>query len=306
MKRALVVAFCILASRPALAQVSVQVVDYPVRVLSYSPVFITGAIENHGAEAVLLPVARFHENGYTIETGPTRENLKEVKPFRFDGGGTPLIWLKPGESRLFQMEIGQFLPVSGSIVIRVGLRSTGRCYYFPKGDEAFPLKLLNGSGDRGDPAYECWAGNAMSDPVTIDFIEPDSAVDREAMDYLRSSESGVAPLLNSNWDVPLQKAASELWDRFTTSHYTYAGMFRSCLNSAECLQKLLDIQPSHPLTPYTLFQKALTSINSGHGAEVSVQGLEIPSALKDFLAQERASYEKRQKRTPPARSTGSN
>ncbi len=302
MKRALVLAFCLLPAPPALAHVSVEVADYPARVFNYSPVFITGVVENHGPEPVLLPEARFRENGYLIETGPTKENLKELIPYRFDGGGTPLVWLQPGESWLFQMEIGQFLPVSGSVVIRVGLRSTGQCYYFPQGGEEFPLKLLNENGDRGDPMYECWTGHVVSDPVTIDFVEPDSAVDRQAMDYLQSPESGVAPFLNANWDVPLQKAVSPLWDRFPTSHYTYAGMLRGCMKSPECLQKLLDLQPSHPLTPYTRFQKALTSITSGD--EVSLQALDIPSALKDYLVQEKAGYEKRQKRAASQPSPG--
>ena len=144
--------------------------------------------------------------------------------------------------------------------------------------------------------YECWAGHVDSDPVTIDLVEPDSAVDREALEYLRSAESEVAALLSSAWNRPLKKAAAHLLEFFPTSHYTYAGMFPGSMTSPEYIQKLLDLQPSHPLTPYTQLQKALASIRAGRGAEVSFQALDIPSALKDYLVQEKAGYEKRQKR----------
>ena len=95
MKRALVLVFCFVAARPALAQVSVEVADYPMRVFSYSPVFITGVVENHGSEPVFLPASYATENRYFIETGSTKENLKELMPFRFDGGGDA-VWVKPG------------------------------------------------------------------------------------------------------------------------------------------------------------------------------------------------------------------
>lgn len=296
MKRALVLVFCFLAARPVLAQVSVEVADYPVRVFSYSPVFITGVVENHGSEPVFLPASYTTDNRYFIETGSTKENLKEFMPFRFDGGGNA-VWVKPGEPWFFQMEIGRWwLKLSGPLVIRLGIRSTGQCFYSPQGDEEFPLKILSRNGDHGEAVYECWAGHVVSDPVTINFVEPDSAVDRAALDYMRSPESPYT--CHPEYDNGcLRGKSSFLFERFPTSHYTYASLFPGGSGTTpELLQLLLDLQPSHPLTPYTRFMKALASISSGHGDEVSLQALDIPSALKDYLEQEKAGYEKRQKR----------
>ncbi len=293
MKRALVLAFCSLAAHPALAQVSVEVADYPARVFSYSPVLITGVVVNHGSEPVLVPASFASDSRYFIETGSTTENLKEFMPFRFDGGGDA-VWVRPGESWFFQMEIGRWwLKLSGPLVVRIGMRSTGRCFYSPRGDEEFPLKLLS---KNGDAVYECWAGHVVSDPVTIDFVEPDSAVDRATLDYIRSQEFPYA--CHSEYDNGcLRHGAAQLLERFPSSHYTYASMFPSGpTTSPEHLQRLLDLQPSHPLTPYTRFMKALASISSGRGAEISFEALDIPSALKDYLMQQKADYEKRQRR----------
>lgn len=293
MKRALVLAFCFLVARPALAQVSVEVADYPAQVFSYSPIFVTGVVENHGSEPMLLPATWVTENGYFIEIGSMNENLKEYMPFRFDGGGD-VVWVKPGESWLFQIEIGELWPhLSGSFVIRVGIRSTGRCFHYPQGNEEFPLKPLYKNADHGNPVYECWEGHVVSDPVTINLVEPDSPSDRAAIDYLRSSESPHACNLEYN-NGCLRHRISQLLERFPTSHYTYAALLTGGRRSPEYLQKLLELQPSHPLTPYTNSLKALAFIRSGRGEEVSFQALDIPSALKDYLLQEKAGYEKRQ------------
>jgi hypothetical protein len=293
-KRALVLAFCFFAVGPTPADVGIRVADYPAKVLSYSPVFITGVVENYGSEPVLIPASSRSDCRYFIEIGSTREDLKELMPYNFDVGSIPLVWLKPGESWFFHVEIGRWLPLAGSSFIRLGLRSTGECLFRPQGDETFPLKLLY--ENPSVKVYECWAGRVMSDTVTIDFVVPDSVVDREAMDFLRSPESGVAPYLKNNLELPLEKGASHLWERFPSSHYNYAAAFSGCMNSPECLQKLLDLQPSHPLAPYTSFQKGLASISSGRGEEVSLQALDIPSALKDYLVQEKAAEEQRQRR----------
>ena len=294
MKRALVLASCFFTVGSTFAEVSIRVADYPSKVLSYSPVFITGVVENYGSEPVLIPASNWSNCRYFIETGSTREDLKELKPYDARVVSIPLVWLRPGESWFFHVEIGQWVPLTGSSLIRLGLRSTGECLYRPQGDEKFPLKLLY--ENPSVKVYECWAGHVVTDAVTIDFVAPDSAIDREAMEFLRSPESGLAPYLKSNVDLPLKKGASHLSERFPSSHYTYAGMFSGCMNSPECLQKLLDLQPSHPLSPYTSFQKALASIRLGREEEVSVETLDIPSPLKDYVMQEKAADEKRQRR----------
>jgi len=302
MKRALVLTFLLFASPVAQADVLVRVVDYPDQVLSYSPVFITVVVENGGREPVLLPASNFSANRYFIETGSTKEDLSELSPYDADVTSTELVWLKPGRSWFFQMEIGRWLPPSGSIVIRAGMRSTGQCLFRPQGGEEFPLKLV--FKNRTVQQFECWTGHVVSEPVTIEIVTPDSAVDNEALNYVRSPQFPIGCCLENKFHLRLQFGASQLLERFPTSHYGYAGAFYGWKDSPDLLHKLLELQPSHPLTPYTRFQKALASITSGHGDEVSLQALDISSALKDYLVQEKVGYEKRQKRTaspPPSK-----
>lgn len=291
MTRILVLAMLLFASQLALGDIHVRIADSPDQVSSYSPVFITGAVENSGSESVLIPAGNYSDCRYFIETGTTPENLQEIAPYRFEVGSIPLVWLRPGESWLFQMEIGRYLPVSGSVIIRLGLKSTGQCVYRPVGNEEFPLKLLYKNSDV--QKYDCWVGDVVSDSVDIRLVVPSSAVDREAMEYLRSPESGIEPYLRSNWDLPLKRVAANLWERFPTSHYAYVGIFQASAKSPEGLNKLLEVQPSHPLTPYTRFMKALATIRSVDRKEdVSFEALDIPTALKDYLAQERAAQGK--------------
>ena len=87
MKRTLVVVFAFLffTTRLASADVQISIADYPERVLSYSPVFITGVIENYGSEPVLIPASNVSDCGYFIQTGSTTDDLKERMPIGWIG-----------------------------------------------------------------------------------------------------------------------------------------------------------------------------------------------------------------------------
>ena len=280
---------------PVAADVAVQIVDYPTSVLRYSPVFITGRIENYGSTPVLVPASNGTSNRWFVEVGPTPESLSERRFAQASTTSTLLVWLKPGESQLFLDDIGHWLGSNGPgrYLVRAGLNGTGECLYYAKGDEDFPLKAL--VKKPGYEIYECWSGHELSDTVFVDVLEPELAVDREALQYLESPD---APFCcgKSKFHVTLQFGAPYLLERFPTSHYTYIGIFHACRTSPECLQKILDLQPSNPLTPYTRFQQALASVRSGRGEEVPLQALDIPTALKDYLVQEIAAEEKRQSR----------
>lgn len=304
MKRSVVFCWLLLNGSLVLAQVTVSIVDYPTSVLRYSPVFVTGRIENHGSSPVLVPSSNQTGNRWFVEVGPTPESLAERRLAQASTASTTLVWLKPGESQLFLDDIGHWLWSNGPgrYLVRAGLNGTGECLYYSKGDEDFPLKAL--VKRPGYEIYECWSGNEVSEIVSIDVLEPDHAVDRESLQYLESPDPPGFCCGKSKFHLTLQFGAHDLLERFPTSHYTYVGMFHGCRTSPECLQKLLELQPSHPLTPYTRFQKALASISSGHGDEVSLQALDIPLALKDYLVQEKMAYKKRQKHaanqpTPP-------
>jgi len=306
MKRFVVFCWLLLIGPLAVAQVTVRIVDYPTSVLRYSPVFVTGRIENHGPSPVLVPASNQTGNRWFVEVGPTPESLAERRLAQASTASTSLVWLQPGESHLFLDDLGHWMGLNGPgrYLARAGLNGNGECLYYSKGDEDFPLKAL--VKRPGYEIYECWSGHEFSETVSIDVLEPALAVDREALQYLESPDPPGFCCGKSKFHLTLQFGAHYLLERFPTSHYTYVGMFHGCRTSPECLQKILDLQPSHPLTSYTRFQKALASINSGRGEEVSFQALDIPSALKDYLVQEKAGYEKRQKRagsqqTPPSK-----
>ncbi len=296
MKRRLIFCWLFLIGSSAVAQVTVQIVDYPTSVLRYSPVFVTGRIENHGPSPVLVPAGNQTANRWFVEVGFTPESLGERRLAQASTASTTLVWLKPGESQLFVDDIGHWLGSNGPgrYLVRAGLRGTGECLYHSNGDEDFPLKAV--VKRPGHEIYECWSGHELSDTVSVDVVEPEFAVDLEALQYLESPDPPGFCCGKSKFHLTLQFGAGHLLERFPTSHYTYVGMFNGCRTSPECLQKILDLQPSHPLTPYTRFQKALASISSGRGEEVAFRALDIPSSLKDYLAQEKAGYEKRQRR----------
>ena len=300
MHRLVVLGLLSLISLPAAADVVVEIADYPTSVLRYSPVFITGRIKNQGSSPALVPVSNDTSNRYFLEIGRSSEPLSERRLAAGSTSSAQLAWLKPGESRLFREDIGFWLwsDGPGQYSVRAGLKGTGECLYHSTGDEDFPLKAIVKK-----PAleiYECWSGHEVSEIVTIEVREPETPIDWEALDFIRSPEFPVNWGLEDRFYLRLQFGAAALLKQFPTSHYTYAGIFLGGMNAPESLQRLLELQPTHPLTRYTRLQRALALINTGRGAEVtpsSVDALDLPAVLKDYLMQEKALHEKRQRRS---------
>jgi len=300
MYRLVVLGLLSLISLPAAADVAVEIVDYPTSVLRYSPVFVTGRIYNRGSSPVLVPVSNYTANRYFVEVGRTPESLTEQRLASASTASSDLVWLKPGQSWLFRVDIGFWLWSDdlGRYFIRVGLNGNGECLYRSWGDEGLPLKAL--VKEPGREIYECWSGHEVSEIISIDVHEPDAAIDRQALEFIRSTEFPVNCCLEDRFYLRLQFGAAALLKQFPTSHYTYAGIFLGGMNAPESLQRLLELQPTHPLTPYTRLQRALALINTGRGAEVtpsSVDALDLPEVLKDYLMQEKVLHEKRQKRS---------
>src|SRR5262245_4132495 len=128
-KRLVVFGMLCLIGLPAAANVTVRIVDYPTSVLRYSPVFVTGRIENNGSTPVLVPGSSRTSSRWFVETGRSAESLSEQSRFDSTTISTELVWLKPGESVLFVEDIGFWLWTDGPgrYFIRAGLRSTGEC-----------------------------------------------------------------------------------------------------------------------------------------------------------------------------------
>lgn len=266
--------------------VDVQVVDSPSSVLRYSPILVTARVQNLGSEPVLIPATDNTVSRYFVEIGRSEGSLWELQMPLSDGSSGAVVWLKPGESWLFQVDVGPWIPESGTHVIRAGLVSTGKCQYRATGKEAFPLKAV--AKGPGYEAYECWTGREVSGIRSIDIREPESAVDRDALAFVRSSEFPVDCCLEGRFYLRLQFGAASLLQRFPNSHYAYVGGFYAAEKSPDSLQRLIDLQPAHPLTPYTRFRSALALIRSDPKklSPEQVSSLDIPAALKEYLLQE--------------------
>jgi hypothetical protein len=108
---------------------------------------------------------------------------------------------------------------TGSYVVRVGLRSTGECHHHATGKETFPLRVVRSNA--GNTLYACWSGNVTSDVVKFDVVEPRSAVDRAALEYVRSPDFPVTAYMADAIQHRLAAGIAAMLERFPTSHYTY-------------------------------------------------------------------------------------
>jgi hypothetical protein len=267
---------------PAWAQLDVTIVDHPPEVLRYGPIPITVRVQNLGASGVLIPATNHTSSRYFIETGSSPDALTEFQPIQSTGGGS-VVWLAPGASWWFQVDLGRWFHEPTRLFVTAGICSTGKCQFRASGAEPFPLKVVRKAP--GVEQYECWEGREMSAVVSVEIVEPSSTVDLEARDYLRSPEYPSAGFVEK---LGLQFGVRELLERFPTSHYTYAAGYYACTKTPACIRNLLELQPGHPLEPYMRQQLALAMLHAGQGSQVTepfVKSLELPTGLEDYLAQ---------------------
>jgi hypothetical protein len=281
MKRPSIFGALLLVALPAWGGLDIQIIDCPSRVLVYSPILVTAKIENRGSEPVLVPTS-----GYFIEYGPAPEALSAYRPVVTKGGGA-VVWLEPGSSWLFQVDLGgSWVHKPGRLFIAGAIKSDGRCQHVATGAEPFPLKLVHET--TVSKWYECWSGSASSTVEFIDIVGPDTAADREALAYY---ESPGFLSMRGYPNLGIWAGHQQLMERFPTSQVTYGVTFHACDENPGCLRQLLDLQPSHPLTPHTRLQLALALLRSGRGAEVTdafIDGLGLADGLKQYLLQQRA------------------
>ncbi len=274
---------------PIQAGIDVRVVDFPQRVSMYGPIVITAEVTNSGSGPVLVPFSTQSESRHFVQFGSTVESLSNVAGPSGLGGGSAT-WLEPGQSRLFQTEIGQFWVFEpGEVLVRAGLRSTGKCQYQATGNERFPLELVHKTSFH--TWYKCWKGESLSEIVTIDIVEPNTALDREALEYFESDEFRSAH--GSNPRLGMWSGMEDLLERYPQGAITYAVGSRACARSPNCLEQLLELQPSHPLEGHMRTQLALALLRSGRGAEVTESSVEdLPPALGQFIMQQKPALER--------------
>lgn len=269
----------------ASAGIEVEITDHPVEVWLYSPVFVTAKVTNVGENLEIVPCGAertFIETGRVGEALLNRQRERVLAATR----GCPLA---SEESFLFQLEATPWVMEEGTFRVRVGIHGLGSCRLrFPVDDtaEIASLEIAEGTG-----VYQCWEGRAVSEETRIEvFKPPNVGADARALEFLTSPEFPV-PLPIGATEMRLYHGARHFQERFPASHYTYAAILRSEYD----LGWLLEHQPNHPLTPYTRMKAALQRVElaakRGEQSDLVVADLEIPQALRDFVAQQKQIME---------------
>lgn len=283
MKHLLVgISICLLAI-PAYADIVVRIVDIPTQVPQYSPVFVTASIENTGKDSVLVPANEF--SGSNFEIGHSPDQLSTFLPFLATGGGRS-VWLHPGDVFYYRQDLNREMQNTGRYFIRALLRSTGECQYRPSSPDDLPVVLLN-----DDPAVhivQCWAGSVRSEIKEVEVVEPNGPTDGAALEYIKSEEYPVKCCINGRFQNRIIFGYGRLLNRFPTSHYTFVGAMFNAHSLPRELEKILKLQPEHPMAVYMRLGLALALIENNREAEVTpefIATLKLKPAHEAYLGQ---------------------
>jgi hypothetical protein len=244
MKRILVCAALsfsyLLISARGEAQVEVQILDAPAGIFSFEPVFVTFEVRNDGSSPVIIPTGSCVTEGESLESGRAGEELEDPGQFS-DCGPEGLVWLRPGGRWLFFRRL--WLGAEGEFEIEAVLRSPGECGGRPIGadkDHIAPLRPIVW----GSRPYDCWSGTARSQRIEVIVEIPNSEADLAAAEYLKLGHVR----WRNNWRAALMLSARDLYQRFPTSHYTYAAF--GAFSSGTSMLNVVIRQPDNPLNPW--------------------------------------------------------
>lgn len=270
---------------PASAGVIVQIGDVPAQVLRYSPVFVTASVQNTGSEPILIPASEIGDSHFFLEIGHSPDALSVFAPHSGSGGGKS-VWIKPGQSWYFRVEVGGAMQNLGKYVLRAGLTSTGECRFPVQSPGDPPAVKTNLSPVY--PGYQCWTGSVLSDIFEVEVVEPDGPTDRAALEFIKSDEFPVKCCMENRFHHRILHGFGPLLERFPTSHYTFAGALWHGSISPELAEKILNIQPNHPMAVYLRLEWALGLVETGREADVTsefVAQLKLKPALEAYLNQ---------------------
>ncbi len=277
-----------LVASVAWADIEVEILDYPESVLLHSPVFITAQIVNNGSSPVLLAVDRSSANRSFVQLAKANDEFSEWTGFAGTAARDDLIKLNSGGSWLFQADIRPRTSEVGVYKVRAGVQGDGLCVLIPDQAEALEARLTDdwheSEGHIGPRMYKCWEGRAISREVTVEVTEPTKEVDRDARTYIMSSEYPVE--IGSALKVPhfdrIITGARDLKERFPTSHYTYVALFYGRRE----YDWLLETQPNHLLTPYTLMMRAMDPLKpQEQPSGTAMIGTVLPDGLEKYISQ---------------------
>lgn len=229
----------------AAGAITVAILDAPSTVYSYEPVFVVFEVRNSGREPVLIPVHGCRGQGTVLEVGPRGEPLADRCRI-YDLEVRYFAWVRPGDRRLFFSHVA--LGAEGLFEIEAVVRSPGECIGSLVGPVMLPLPSVREIEGVG-PRFECWSGEARSQPILVDVKIPTSEVDLAAAEALQLANV-------KNWHAKLILSSKELLERFPTSHYTYAATYAQ--GGAYGVLAGIERQPDNPLNRWAAAAVAAT------------------------------------------------
>lgn len=153
---------------------------------------------------------------------------------------TQFAWIVPGGRRLYLKHLA--LGAEGLFEVQAVVRSSGTCLGSLVGSERRPLPTMRNEEGIGK-GFECWEGEAKSQPILVQVRVPNDAVDLAAAEFLRMERAG-------NWRIALMLATAELRQRFPRSHYTYAAYYAG--GGAHGALLGVQRQPDNPLNRWSV------------------------------------------------------
>ncbi|MCI0613969.1 hypothetical protein L0244_13365, partial [bacterium] len=270
--------------------------DAPDKTPLYTPIRITGIIENAGnsTEAVSL------SNGWHFEINNGNEYVPLPDIYQYDVGEHVVI-LSPGAKYYVSDYIGSMESVlnqEGVYELRIVLAGFGQCIpsYINK-----PYTLERDFSAPGMRAiYKCWQGKVYSEPVKIVVENPSSKDDLEVLEFVKSGKALNLLGATDDWSVryPTRHNFSQsygfLREKYPNNYYTFvAGLHFAAGsgNSHLLLKQLLELQPQNPLRKYALLDLAIEEINHNWPLDKNIES-DLPASMKDFIKQYKGEFER--------------
>lgn len=297
-RRLVPLVLALLAAFSAHAQVAVEILDMPTEIYSFEPVWVLFAVQNTGRSPIYLPAEGAPKHGPGIYIGRNGEKPTPslgIYGDRLFSHAQNTMWLAPGERWLFYRDAGSRIGVlEGDVSIQAVMSSDGRCGdQVTYGRHNYPLTAERRletvrTGVVEADVYRCWQGEARSNERSLHVRKPDAPEDVEARDYLLRERSMVEDRERGTWRL---RWASKIDRLYPTSHYTYALLARQ--SSIYATLEALKLQPENRLNPWlrgALAQRVLEQTSRCSEApplkvEVSIEDLEVPAGVRQYLEQ---------------------
>lgn len=300
----------------ARGEVVVEIVNMPSEVYSFEPVYVLFAVENTGSTPVYLPAegAPHHGPGvYSAAAGKQPAPWPGMPTADVGGKGAhTTMWLAPRERWLFYRDIGRMIGVlEGEVAVQAVMSSSdGLCSDRVRyGRHRFALDHIGPDLDAGGHSfgelYRCWQGEARSAIWTLTVRRSLDPIDRAARDYLVKEHSIIHDPSTGTWSL---QWAADLRTTYAASHYAYA-VNASWAAGPGSRQWAVAAQPQNPLNPWVMGQIAtdwldrksscwlVDPMNRSPGRPddfaLSLDDLELPSGVRDYLEQHRWYLEHR-------------